>query len=95
MLAAPLESDVLDSLRHIMQHNSRPDFISSLGSGLEEVRPDYTVLYNAALDRKIGFLTPEDARTLVADPVKGVSRYDDDAIDLIVKTSGGHADYRD
>ena len=93
VLAARLESDIFDYLRHLMQHNTRLDFIFSMGTALEEARPDYAVLFNVALYKKISFLTPEDSRTLVAEPVKDVLSYDDAAIDLILKTSGGHAYY--
>lgn len=78
-------------LRHLMQHEDRLGFIFVGTRRLEEMTSDYwSVLFNIALYRKIGYLTPEATRRLITEPVAPNLIYDDLALDKIWRVTAGH-----
>lgn len=78
-------------MRHLMQHSQGFGFIFVGTRRLEEMSSDYwSVLFNIALYRQIGFLSPESARRLICEPVTPHILYDDLAIDKILRVTAGH-----
>ena len=71
----------------------RLNFIFSIGSSghkLEDMRAEYTDFFRVGLYKRISFLSPPDARRLIAEPVRGIMDYEEDAIDRIVEITSGH-----
>lgn len=78
-------------LRHLMQHAQGISFIFAGTRRLEEMGTDYwSVLFNSALYRHVGFLDAESAQRLVRDPVSPNLVYDDIAVDKILRVTAGH-----
>ncbi len=78
-------------LRHLMQHSDQLNFIFVGTRRLEEMTTDYwSVLFNIALYRKIGFLDVESATRLITEPVGTNLIYDDLALDKILRVTAGH-----
>ncbi|MGH2538156.1 MAG: PQQ-binding-like beta-propeller repeat protein [Candidatus Promineifilaceae bacterium] len=78
-------------LRHLMQHGRGLSFIFAGTRRLEEMSSDYwSVLFNIALYRQIGFLDEVSARRLIQGPVAPHILYDDLAIDKILRVTAGH-----
>ncbi len=78
-------------LRHLMQHSQGLSFVFVGTRRLEEMSADYwSVLFNIALYRKIGYLSDESATQLICDPVKPNLTYDDLALDKILRVTTGH-----
>jgi ABC transport system ATP-binding/permease protein len=88
-----LRSRIFEYLRHLMQHRSQLNFIFSLGSGMEEMAKDYTLLFNVALYQKISFLKRPAARDLITVPARDHYQLTDEAIDRILQVTSGHAYY--
>ncbi|MFN2253264.1 MAG: AAA family ATPase, partial [Candidatus Promineifilaceae bacterium] len=86
-----LPSTFFTYLRHLMQHSEQLDFIFVGTRRLEEMTSDYwSVLFNIALYRKIGFLNESAAMRLIAEPVAPKLIYDDLALDKIMRVTAGH-----
>jgi hypothetical protein len=78
-------------LRHLMQHSEQLNFIFVGTRKLEEMTSDYwSVLFNIALYRKIGFLDEAAALRLITEPVSPNLIYDDLALDKIMRVTAGH-----
>jgi outer membrane protein assembly factor BamB len=78
-------------LRHIMQHGEGLGFVFAGTHRLEEMGSDYwSVLFNIALYKHIGYLENETAERLIRDPVAPNIIYDDLAIDKIMRVTSGH-----
>lgn len=78
-------------LRHLMQHGKSLSFIFAGTHRLEEIGSDYwSVLFNSALYRHVGFLSSDAARRLIRDPVSPNLIYDDLALDKIMRVTAGH-----
>jgi hypothetical protein len=78
-------------LRHLMQHGEGLSFVFVGTRRLEEMSTDYwSVLFNIALYRQIGFLTESAAIRLIREPVSPHLIYDDLAIDKILRVTAGH-----
>lgn len=77
-------------MRHLMQHTDGLGFVF-VGSGrLEEMGSDYwSVLFNIALYKQIGFLSQEAAIRLICEPVAPHIVYDDLALDKIWRVTAG------
>jgi hypothetical protein len=77
-------------MRHLMQHTDGLSFVF-VGSGrLEEMGSDYwSVLFNIALYKQIGFLSQEAATRLICEPVAPHIVYDDLALDKIWRVTAG------
>lgn len=86
-----LPSTFFTYLRHLMQHSEKLDFIFVGTRRLEEMTTDYwSVLFNIALYRKIGFLNEAAALRLITEPVSPNLIYDDLALDKIMRVTAGH-----
>jgi hypothetical protein len=78
-------------MRHLMQHSEQLNFIFVGTRKLEEMTSDYwSVLFNIALYRKIGFLDEAAAMRLITEPVAPNLIYDDLALDKIMRVTAGH-----
>ena len=91
--AGRLEREVFDYLRHLMQHYARLNFIFSLGSGLEEMKKDYALLFSVSLYHRISFLEPAAARALITQPVRGYYQVMGNAVEKILQITSGHPYY--
>lgn len=86
-----LPSTFFTYLRHLMQHSEQLEFIFVGTRRLEEMTSDYwSVLFNIALYRKIGFLDDAAAIRLITEPVAPNLIYDDLALDKILRVTAGH-----
>jgi SOS-response transcriptional repressor LexA len=85
-----LEEEVFSFLRHLMQHYGNLGFIFAGSHKLEELSPRYWSIFRNVLYKEISFLAPNEARSLVAEPVKGVMRYTPDAVAKIAEMTSGH-----
>jgi predicted transcriptional regulator len=78
-------------LRHMMQHGKGLSFIFAGTHRLEEMTSDYwSVLFNIALYKEVGYLSREAANQLIAEPVAPHIIYDDLALDKLWRMSAGH-----
>jgi hypothetical protein len=86
-----LPSTLFPYLRHLMQHSKGLSFIFVGTRRLEEMSADYwSVLFNIALYRTIGYLSAEAATRLITEPVAPAIVYDDLAMDKILRVTAGH-----
>lgn len=86
-----LPPTIFTYLRHLMQHAHGISFIFAGTHRLEEMGTDYwSVLFNIALYRHVGFLDDEAATRLIRDPVSPNIIYDDLAVDKILRVTAGH-----
>lgn len=77
-------------LRHLMQHSEGLGFVFVGTQRLEEMGSDYwSVLFNIALYKQIGFLSQEAATRLICEPVAPHILYDDLALDKIWRVTAG------
>lgn len=78
-------------LRHLMQHSNHLSFVFVGTRRLEEMTSDYwSVLFNIALYRKIGYLEDKAAMRVITEPVSPHIVYDDLALDKILRVTSGH-----
>ena len=87
-----LSPEIFNKLRNLMQHrNKRLTFVFVGTHKLTELTSNYwSFLFNTALYYEIGPLGPAEARALITDPVKGYLRYDDLAVEKILRVTGMH-----
>jgi hypothetical protein len=86
-----LPPTIFTYLRHLMQHAPGISFIFAGTHRLEEMGTDYwSVLFNIALYRHVGFLDDTAATHLIRDPVSPHIIYDDLAVDKILRVTAGH-----
>jgi hypothetical protein len=87
-----LEPEIFPFLRNLMQHEPRVDFLFSGTHKLEELGAEYwSILFNIAAYKRITFLTPEEVRRLVAEPVAPYGlEYDPLAVERIIQVTAGH-----
>nr|NIP23025.1 hypothetical protein [Phycisphaerae bacterium]NIP50980.1 hypothetical protein [Phycisphaerae bacterium]NIX26840.1 hypothetical protein [Phycisphaerae bacterium] len=86
-----LPPTIFTYLRHLMQHAHGISFIFAGTHRLEEMGTDYwSVLFNIALYRPVGFLDNAAATHLIRDPVSPNIIYDDLAVDKILRVTAGH-----
>jgi hypothetical protein len=50
----------------------------------------WSILFNLVRYRKISFLSPEETKVLIQQPVQDYITYDELAVDMIAKTTAGH-----
>lgn len=85
-----LNPDIFQYFRSLMQHRTFLNFILTGAHGLEEMRKDYwSILFSIALFQKISFLEYTNSHRLVTKPIEGFLEYDQDAIALLHRLSGG------
>jgi hypothetical protein len=87
-----LPETVFPYLRHLILHEKQLAFIFAGTHEIEEGIGDYwSVLFNLAVYRKVGFLKPEETIRLIRDPVRPYGMtYDDLAIDEILRLMACH-----
>jgi hypothetical protein len=75
-----------------MQHSENVAFIFAGTHRLEELTADYwSILFNIALYKRVGFLDVEAAQRLIVEPVQGDGLlYDDLAINKMLRVTAGH-----
>lgn len=91
--AGRLEPRVFDLLRSLIKYHPHLNFVFSIGSGLEEMRREYTVLFNVCQYRKISFLDRDAGIALITEPVKEHYRYAPGAAERILEVTHGHPYY--
>jgi len=87
-----LDPTVFPYLRHLMQHTEKVAFVFVGTHRLEEMTSDYwSVLFNIALYRHIGYLDDSSARRLITEPVQSHNMvYDDLALNKMLQVTAGH-----
>lgn len=87
-----LDPTVFPYLRHLMQHTRQIAFVFVGTHRLEEMTTDYwSVLFNIALYRHIGYLDENSARRLITEPVRPYGMlYDDLALNRMLQVTAGH-----
>lgn len=87
-----LSLQIFNKLRNLMQHRDRTLAFIFVGTHrLTELNEDYwSFLFNIALYHEIGPLSREEGRRLVCEPVDGYLRYDDLAVEKILRVTGSH-----
>jgi photosystem II stability/assembly factor-like uncharacterized protein/tetratricopeptide (TPR) repeat protein len=65
-------------------------YIFVVGRRLEELTPEFLATFKQARTRPISFLSKEDARRLIREPMLGLLEYDDDAIEQILSVTACH-----
>lgn len=90
--AGHLEPTLFSYLRHLMQHSRKVAFVFVGTHRLEEMTADYwSVLFNIALYRHIGYLDESSARHLITEPVRPFNMvYDDLALNRMLQVTTGH-----
>ncbi len=91
--AGRLELRVFDFLRSLIQYHPRLNFVFSIGSGLEEMRQEYALLFNLCQYRKISFLDRDASTALITKPVEEHYRYAPGAVERILETTHGQPYY--
>lgn len=77
-------------LRHLMQHESRLTLVIAGAHRLDELRPAaWAGIFNAALHHRLSGLGSDEARALISAPLSDALRYDELAIDQLLRLSGG------
>ena len=87
-----LDPTMFSYLRHLMQHAHQVAFVFVGTHRLEEMSTDYwSVLFNIALYRHIGYLDERSARRLIIEPVQPYNMvYDDLALHRMLQVTAGH-----
>ncbi|MDI6794514.1 MAG: hypothetical protein QME81_16880 [bacterium] len=86
-----IDKSIFGFLRNLMQHSDKLGFIFCGVHQLEELASDYwSVFFNIALYKKVGFFNSDETRKLICEPVKGNLEYDDLAIEKIERLTCGH-----
>jgi hypothetical protein len=87
-----ISQNVFNKFRNLMQHrNKKLAFIFVGTHRLTELTEDYwSFLFNIALYHEIGSLGREEGQALIIEPVKGFIRYDELAVEKILRVSGVH-----
>jgi AAA+ ATPase superfamily predicted ATPase len=87
-----LDKNIFSYLRHLMQHTKKLGFIFTGSSRLEHLKTDYwSILFNIALYKRVGFLSEDETKQLIIKPVKKYNMiYDSLALDKIYRLTYGH-----
>ncbi len=87
-----LDVAIFPFLRHLMQHSPRLGFIFVGTHRLETLSRDYwSIFFNAALYKRVAFLSQAAARALIVEPVAGYGlAYDELAVDKPLRVTAGH-----
>jgi len=90
--AGHLDATIFSYLRHLMQHTRQVAFVFVGTHRLEEMTSDYwSVLFNIALYRHIGYLDESSALHLITEPVQPYQMvYDDLALHRMLQVTAGH-----
>ncbi len=87
-----LQPEIFQFLRNLMQHETRVDFVFSGTHKLEDLGAKYwSVLFNIAAYKPITFLSPQEIRRLILEPVADYPiEYDPLAVERIIEVTAGH-----
>lgn len=87
-----VSAEIFNKLRNLMQHRNKNIAFIFVGTHrLQELTSNYwSFLFNTALYYEIGSLGKPEARALITDPIKGYLRYDELAIEKILRITGLH-----
>ena len=87
-----LSPDIFTFLRNLMQHEDHVDFVFSGTHKLEQLGAEYwSVLFNIAVYKPITFLSPNEVRRLVTEPIAQYNlEYDPLAVQKIARVTAGH-----
>jgi hypothetical protein len=91
--AGRLEPRAFDFLRSLIQYHPHLNFIFSIGSGLEEMRHEYALLFNLCQYRKISFLDRDAAVALITKPVEEHYRCAPGTVERILDVTCGQPYY--
>jgi formylglycine-generating enzyme required for sulfatase activity len=91
--AGRLEPRAFDFLRSLIQYHPHLNFIFSIGSGLEEMRQEYALLFNLCQYRRISFLDQDAAVALITKPVKEHYRCPPETVERILEVTYGQPYY--
>jgi hypothetical protein len=90
--AGLLSQDVLNILATLMEHS--PVYMIFTGSQhLEQRRRDYWSILGKSIYKTVSYLERDDAVSLIRQPVEGRLRYDDEAVEGIVRLTAGQPFY--
>ena len=83
--------DLLVTLRHLMQHEPSLVFAFCGAHRLQELIHDYwSVFFNAAIPRRVTFLSKQETKALITEPAAEYFAYDELAVDKIYRLTHGH-----
>ena len=87
-----LDKNIFSYFRHLMQHTTQLAFIFTGSSRLEDLKTDYwSIMFNIALYKRVSFLSEEETKELIIQPVKKYNMiYDSLAIEKIYRLTYGH-----
>lgn len=87
-----LRPEIFQFLRNLMQHEEPVDFVFSGTHKLEDLGSEYwSILFNIAIYKPITFLSYNDVKQLILEPVADCNiEYDPLAIDRIIEVTAGH-----
>jgi parallel beta-helix repeat protein len=87
-----LDKNIFSYLRHLMQHTKQLAFIFTGSYRLEDLKTDYwSIMFNIAIYKRVGFLSKEETKELIIEPVKEYNMiYDPLALEKIFKLTFGH-----
>ncbi len=87
-----LQPEIFPFLRNLMQHEEKVDFVFSGTHRLEDLSATYwSVLFNIAAYKPITFLSADDVRRLMTEPIAQYEiEFDPLAVERISKVTAGH-----
>lgn len=87
-----LKPEIFQFLRNLMQHEEHLDFVFSGTHKLEELGATYwSILFNIAAYKPITFLSPQEVRRLIVEPIANYNaEYDPIAVERIATVTAGH-----
>ncbi len=88
-----LDQTIFSFLRTLIQHEPNLAFLFAGTHKFEELDPSRWELLSGALYKKISFLDQKAAHRLITEPVKGILKYESEAIDTIFQLTSGHPYY--
>ncbi len=89
-----LTESVVHFLSGVLEGNRRVSFIFTGSTNLEHRRVDFwKALLGKSIYRKISYLSPDDTRRLITEPLAGTVSYPDEVVDAIYRLSGGQPFY--
>lgn len=89
-----LVEELLQHLRSVMQTRKRLNWIIAGSWGLVAKQRDYfSSLFGMAISYWVSYLQRDDAIALITKPVEDYLLYDQDAVDHILRLTGGHPFY--
>ena len=86
-----LQPEFFGYIRSLMQHRRGLVFIFVGAHRLQELSEGYwSVFFNITLQQRISYLSENETRQLITEPVAGELTFDDGAVDKMVRVTRGH-----